>query len=146
MIPPFDRPSGNLPAGIHGAKWTEFVQRFGGTMHRRLLLRGIKGALDLLRAAGCDRAYIDGSFTTKEVRPRDFDGCYEEANIDFSILDPVFDARRGTAGQKWRFRGEMYPANALVGAGPWSFLQFFQIDPDDGSPKGIVALNLAELP
>src|SRR5260370_29499975 len=105
MIPAFDRPSGNLPPGIYRASWAEFAHRFGGTMHRRLLLRGIKAALDLLSAARCERAYIGGSFVTKEIRPRDFDGCYDEANIDPALLDPVFDLSCGTSAQKRTIRG-----------------------------------------
>lgn len=62
-IPPFTD-SGNLPEGIHDATWDEIVERFGTNERRRELLEGLRQALDSLQAAGCRRAYIDGSFVT----------------------------------------------------------------------------------
>lgn len=74
MMPPFDA-TGNLPPGIHEATWEEFVARYGATSRRLTLLAGLKAALDALRTAGCQRAYIDGSFVTNKAIPGDFDGC-----------------------------------------------------------------------
>lgn len=74
MLPPFDD-AGLLPPGIHKAAWREVVVRFGTTRHRRKLLGGLKRALKTLRAAGCRRVYIDGSFVTAKSKPGDFDAC-----------------------------------------------------------------------
>ena len=44
--------------------------------------------------------------------PGDFDGCWEEAGIDFDLLDPVlltFDP--GRASQKAKYGGELFPAS-----------------------------------
>lgn len=49
--------------------------RCGYTPHRLILLAGPKAALDLLRAAGCRRVYVDGSFVSSEEAPGDFDAC-----------------------------------------------------------------------
>jgi ribosome-binding protein aMBF1 (putative translation factor) len=67
------------------------VARFGHTPRRLALLSGLKAGLDALRAAGCRRAYLDGSFVTaKEAHfgtpPGDFDACWETAGVDFPAL------------------------------------------------------------
>lgn len=145
-IPPFED-SGNLPEGIHEATWDEIVDRFGISERRRELLDGLHRALDSLRAAGCRRAYIDGSFVTAKEEPGDFDACWETAGVDALLLDPVLlefaDAR---AVQKERFRGELFPAEAFAHPDGTRFLDYFQRDKLTGQPKGVVALDLEDLP
>lgn len=141
MIPDFDA-SGNLPRGIHPASWPEFVDRFGGTPHRKRLLGGLRSALKALKVAGCRKVYLDGSFTTHKPDPGDFDGCWEIAGIDSSRLDPVllsFENKR--AAQKAKYLGEMFPAQIFSEPGK-TFLDFFQIDKQTGEPKGIIVLDL----
>ena len=67
MIPSFDPTTGTLPPGDHNATWDEVVARYGITPHRLTLLAGLKAALDALRAGGCQRAYIDGSFAVTKL-------------------------------------------------------------------------------
>lgn len=145
MIPHFDN-EGNLPSGIHVTTWRELVSRFGHTEHRRRLTEGLKSALDALRAAGCKRVYVDGSFVTAKVEPGDFDGCWEVDGVDPGKLDPVpltFSNRR--AAQKAKYRGELFLAGAGADPAGTRFLEFFQHD-KDGNAKGIIALDLRELP
>src|SRR5688500_10638 len=88
----------------------ELVARYGSTPHRLALLSGLKAAVDALRAAGCRRAYIDGSFVTAKARPADFDACWEVDGVDLARLDPVlmtFAQRR--AAQKQKYGGELFP-------------------------------------
>jgi hypothetical protein len=140
MIPPFDA-AGNLPPGVHKATWDEFVARFGTTSRRLALLAGLKAALDALRAAGCRRAYLDGSFVTAKPDPGDFDGCWETDGVDPVRLDPVlatFD--RGRQAQKAKYGGELFFAHAPADSAATRFVDFFQRD-RSGLPKGIVALD-----
>ena len=112
MIPPLQPTTGNLPPGVHEATWADLVARYGSTPHRLALLSGLKAALDALRAAGCRRVYIDGSFVTAKERPADFDGCWEVDGVDLAQLDPVlmtFAQRR--AAQKRKYGGELFPAD-----------------------------------
>lgn len=44
MIPEFDE-IGNLPAGVHWAEWDEFQERFGCNKRRKLLMGGLKQAM-----------------------------------------------------------------------------------------------------
>ena len=145
MIPDF-KPDGNLPPGVHWATWGEIFDRFGATQWRRDLLRGLRAALEALRIAGCQTVYLDGSFVSSKLVPGDFDACWEEAGMDFAVLDPVlltFDADR--AAQKAKFGGELFPASVSAGPGGSIFLEFFQSDKETGQPKGIIALDLGGL-
>lgn len=150
MVPAFDPGSGNLPPGVHDVGWDQIVGRFGYTPHRLSLLAGLKAALDTLRHAGCQRAYLDGSFVTDKAIPNDFDACWEMAGVDFDLLDrldPVLlDWSNRRAAQKAKFGGELFIAESA--ADPWgtTYLEFFQHDRDSGDPKGILAIDLRSLP
>jgi hypothetical protein len=145
-IPPFGE-GGNLPPGIHEATWDDIGTSFGGTAWRRELLAGLREALESLRAAGCRRVYIDGSFVTAEEAPGDFDACWEIAGVDAELLDPVLlDFSNARAAQKERFRGELLPAEAVASPDGTRYLDYFQRDKRTGERKGIVALDLEDLP
>ncbi len=145
MIPDFEA-DGNLPPGIHWATWDEIFTRFGATTWRRELLRGLQAALNALQAAGCQTVYVDGSLVTSKLRPGDYDGCWEEAGIDFSALDPVLlDLGPGRVAQKAKFGGELFPASISADPEEHTFLEFFQIDKETGRKKGIIALDLGGL-
>ena len=101
--------------------WPEFVERFGTTERWREILAGLLRALPALKAAGCRHAYAGGSFVTSKEAPGDFDGHRE--------------------AQKTKFAGEMFIADAPGNR----FLEFFQLD-RDGRPKGIIHVNLADIP
>jgi hypothetical protein len=150
VIPPIDAVTGNLPPGIHHATWPEVVARYGYTAHRLLMLAGLKAALDILRQAGCRRAYLDGSFVTSKETPNDFDACWEMAGVDFDALeqrDPVLlDWRNRRAGQKAKFRGELFIAESAADGWGTSYLEFFQHDRLTGEPKGIISIDLGDLP
>ena len=143
MIPAPDPSTGNLPPGEHLAEWVDVVERFGKTPWRRHLLDGLAGALRDLRAAGCKRAYIDGSFITTKDHPGDFDACWDLNGVDFDVIDEVlltFDA--GRRAKKAKYRGELFPADAADPLGTL-FRDFFQRD-RDGNPKGIIVIDLEE--
>jgi hypothetical protein len=135
VLPSFDE-RGNLPPGIHSATWDEIVERFATTERRKQLLDG-------LRAAGCARVYLDGSFVTDNQAPGDFDACWEVSGVDAGALDPVLlDFSNRRAAQKARFGGELFPAQAAAGPAGTVFLDYFQRDRNTGEPKGILAIEL----
>lgn len=146
MIPDFDATTGNLPAGEHMATWQELHDRYGYTPWRRRLLDGLLDALRLLRAAGCQRAYIDGSFVTAKEEPGDFDACWDAQGVDFDLVDErllTFD--KGRATQKAAFLGELFIADAGADLQGRLFRDFFQTD-RDGQRKGIIVVDLKGLP
>jgi len=136
---------GNLPPGIHEPEdWSEFASRFGFNLTRRLLLEGLKDALRLLRDAGCQVVYINGSFSTAKELPDDFDVCWEGKGVDLEQLDPIFfQLDHPRTAQKIRFHGELFPASNLATMRE-TFLEFFQHD-RNGRPKGIVKLDLRKI-
>lgn len=147
MIPDLDK-GGNLPPGEHECLWVELVAHFGQTAYRQRLLTGLKAALDSLKAAGCTRAYVDGSFVTAKDMPGDFDGCWDVTGVDPTRLDPILlTFGNGRLAQKIKFKGEMFPAQFLAdNTSGRTYLEFFQIAKDTGKPKGIVVLDLRRLP
>jgi len=147
VIPSFDE-FGRLPSGVHKADWCEITGRLGTNPRRRLLLEGLKTALDSLRAAGCQRVYLDGSFVTAKEHPADFDACWDVQGVDATRLDPVlldFSAQR--AKQKAKYSGELFPAQSNATPNTLAtFLEFFQAAKEDGSPKGIILIDLGRFP
>jgi hypothetical protein len=140
-IPELDALIGNLPPGVHDATWDELVDAFGFNRRRAELLQGLREALESLAQAGCKRAYIDGSFVTAKERPGDFDGCWEAAGVDPTLLHPeLLDFREARAAQKAKYGGELFLANAPADPAGRAFLEFFQTD-REGRPKGIVAID-----
>lgn len=141
MLPAFDSETGRLPEGVHQASWDEVVERFGWNPRRRQLLDGLADAVEVLAAAGCRRLWLNGSFVTAKEEPADFDACWESADVDIDMLDPVlldFSARR--AAQKARFGGELFP-NVVDGGSGLTFAEFFQNERDTGR-KGIVVIQI----
>ena len=145
MLPAFTE-DGLLPPGVHWADWEEFVRRFGHNPWRTMLLEGLRVALANLKNAGCLVAYIDGSFVTEKLYPRDFDSCWDEDGVDPTVLNPIllrFDI--GMVAQKEEYLGELYPARSIADGDGRTYLEFFQIESDTETPKGIVAIDLEGL-
>ena len=90
---------------------------------------------------------LDGSFVTGKVSPGDFDGCWDDAHVDFSLLDPILlTFANGRAAQKIKFGGELFPAGLVADPATGSiFIDFFQIHKDTGAAKGIIAIDLERL-
>jgi hypothetical protein len=105
---------GLLPPGEHSASWDEVRPRFGWNERRRIMLGGLAGALIVLRAAGCNRIFLDRSFVTNKEMPGDYDVAWDLAGVDLSLLrslEPLFfnfDNLR--AAQKAKYYGEFFPS------------------------------------
>ena len=131
---------------MHVSSWPELVERFGNNERRREIVAGLLRALQALKAAGCRRAYVDGSFVTSKEVPRDFDGCWDHGGVDFDALDPVLlDFEGHREAQKAKFDGELFLSTTQADTLGNRFLDFFQLD-RDGRPKGIVQIDLKGIP
>jgi len=89
MLPAIDPATGNLPPGMDEAPWNEVIARFGSTPRRLVLLAGLAVALRNLEAAGCQRAYLDGSLVSEKADPGDTDTCWDMEGVVGTLLDPV---------------------------------------------------------
>ena len=145
MIPLFQL-DGNLPPGIHDATWQEAIERFGIGTYRTRLLQGLLTALRSLSQAGCLKIYLDGSFVSDKEFPGDFDVAWETENVKEGLLNPIFlEFSNLRQAQKQAFGGEFFPADWQADRQGRTYLEFFQSD-QEGTPKGIVAIDLRTLP
>ncbi len=112
------------------------------------MLGGLAGLLGLLAAAGCRRVYVDGSFVTAKMRPRDIDACWDSAGVDLSRLDARLlddDEVPQKAPQRPAYLADFFIADAPADGLGLAMKDFFQTD-RDGRAKGIVVLDPQELP
>lgn len=84
-IPNFDA-NGNLPQGIYLSNWPEITAKLAFNSPRQELLAGLKRACKVLRQAGCNTIYIDGSYATNKEFPGDFDVCWNADNVDLATF------------------------------------------------------------
>jgi hypothetical protein len=143
MIPEFDE-NGNLPPGVHFCDWQEFVERFSTNYLRQWLMDGLQLAMTQLKAAGCRRIYINGSFVTSEPKPKDFDACYDNETVDIDYLRinaPRLLNHYDRAGQKAKYRGEIFPSEQAIGNYGTNSFELFQRDRQQ-NVKGIIAIDL----
>ncbi len=83
MIPNFCD-GGFLPEGLHVATDADITFRFGtSSKHRRRLALRLRRWVELARAVGAKRLFIDGSFVTSKDDPNDVDAVVW-LPIDFS--------------------------------------------------------------
>jgi hypothetical protein len=140
-IPAFND-EGQLPPGEHQATLDEIAFRFGRSSVRRSQLQeGLHNAVTNFKAAGIQRIWINGSFTSDKVEPNDIDGCWEyHSNVDLSILDPVF-LMESRIGMKRKFGLDFFLADWIEGSTGIPFPHFFQVD-RNGHAKGIIVLEI----
>ena len=130
-----------LPPGIHATPIQEFEKRFTFNDHRRKLFGGLQAVTGVLWNAGCTEVYLGGSFVTDKPFPQDYDGCWNPIGVDFSRLDPVLlNYDNGRIAQKTKYLGEMFIATLSEASGK-TFLEFFQIDKNTGSQKGVILIQ-----
>lgn len=144
MIPALE--DGLLPSGIHDGTFEEVADAFAGTAWRAWLLEGLRLALLDLGAAGCQRAYLDGSYVTDKEVPGDFDLCWDRDGVSRALLHPVIlDVTPPRDEQKSRYRGDLLPNVRELDSG-LLFVDFFQQHKETGDPKGIVRIDPRTVP
>jgi len=130
-----------LPPGIWEADLREVEQRFVYNPRRLSLFKGFRAGVENLFQAGCPQIFLDGSYVTAKPLPNDYEVCWDGANVNPDILDPVllvFDPGRVT--QKFKYGGEYFPAFWIEGESGKPFVDFFQKDKESGEPKGIIKI------
>lgn len=146
MIPEFDE-NGNLPPGVHFCEWEEFVERFGTNALRLRLMWGLQMAMEQLKAAGCRTIYINGSFVTIKADPGDFDACWDREDVDIDYLrihPPRLLNHYDRAGQKAKYRGEIFPSDQPIGNYGMDFFELCQRDRKQNK-KGIIVIALVSV-
>jgi hypothetical protein len=131
-IPPFNE-FGNLPRGDYPACREEFVLRYAINFHRKGIMTGIHAALSKLGLAGCQRVVMGGSYVTHKEFPNNFNGYYEDFDLNHDLLDPLFVEK--VDDQLSVFGGILLAIN--------NYGDIFKTDLD-GRPNGIVILDPKE--
>ena len=136
-----------LPAGVHKADLGEIAAAFAINQWRRRLFDGLLEASRVLKAAGCARLYLDGSYVTGKPIPGDYDVCWDPVGVVGRLLPQVFrDFSNDRAAQKAAYGGEFFPSSAAANTVGRTFLEFFQLERYSGIRKGILEVELTTDP
>jgi uncharacterized protein DUF6932 len=140
-IPAF-RPDGCLPEGLHEASEEEVAARFGqSTSRREYLLGRLHRWLELARAVGARRFFINGSFVTDKAEPGDVDAVVwlpDDWNAQLGAGEPA-------AIQLWEMIKSRQPEEvfAAVDASEWAeWLDFFSSLRNSTRRKGVIEIWL----
>jgi hypothetical protein len=133
---------GYLPPGEHEATWKEVEDAFGWNFKRKNLLTGLHYVVRSLIDFGVADFFIDGSFVTSKVRPRDIELVYVPPKAPRVSSWGIFDfSQHGTLKRQYGIDLWPYPSPQPTASGLISIKEFFCID-RDGEIKGIVRLDV----
>lgn len=145
--------TGLLPEGVHDLSWTDIAVLFGTSVHRRNLLKYFHEVCSILKKAGVDKVWLNGSFVTSKSRPSDYDCSYELTQRIFDALptDP-FKLKNADTIIRARFNGDV-KAEPM----PDGYIYHSDLFPNvighthrgvaiENTRKGIVVLHLSNLP
>ncbi len=107
-------------------------------------MRGLRMAMEQLKAGGCRTIYINGSFVTIKPDPGDFDACWDSEDVDYDYLRknaPRLLNHLDRSAQKSKYKGEIFRSDQPVGDYGLNSIEFFQRD-RQLNPKGIIAIDL----
>ncbi len=140
--------NGQLEPGIYELELNYVEREFCYNEHRKWLFEGIKLAIADLQKIGCIYIYLDGSYVTKKILPKDFDLCWDESNIDLvassRVCPELFDPGWKFEKFKSRYRGDVAPANSIADQDRGiNYLGYFMED-RQGRDKGIVKIFIGK--
>lgn len=81
---------GTLPPGFWHVTLKDFQETLTFNQHRKAQAKLLCEALALLKAAGCRKVMIAGSFASPKPKPSDIDMMWDADGIDRDKLDPIF--------------------------------------------------------
>jgi hypothetical protein len=140
-IPAF-RYDGYLPAGLHGASEEEVVARLGqSTSKREYLLGRLLRWLELARAVGARRLFINGSFVTDKAEPGDVDAVVWLPDD----WDAQLGAGRPAAIELWETIKSRQPEELFSALDAWEWagwLDFFSSIRNSPRRKGVIEIWL----
>lgn len=117
---------------------------FGGNYGRRLILARLEDTIKDLRSYGVDTVWLDGSFVTTKVRPRDVEVVYEVPagadNSTWGIYAPTSreKLKRDRKIDLWPYPSPQ-PSGRLSMGPRITIIEFFSKDRSD-VPKGLIRL------
>lgn len=153
MAVELDPSTGPLPVGEHEQSWKDVCDLFGFTSHRAYLLGLLHKVCIILRNAGVQHIWLNGSFVTSKKRPGDYDISYELTEEVFDRLpDDPFKLVNADTKLTGMFGGDIR-AEPMPGGGlyhkdlfPNVFGHMHKGESVEGVKKGIVKLILETVP
>jgi hypothetical protein len=91
---------GTLPVGFFYVTVSEFVDTLAFNKHRQAQVKLLFEALTMLKAAGCTKVTIGGSFASSKPKPSDIDLIWHTDGMDESKLAPIFSDGTGLERQQ----------------------------------------------
>lgn len=141
MLLQFEDSTGYLRPGTHAVSWQEVVELCGFNEYRMELLVGLRSALLNLKAAGCRKLFLDGSFVSMKVEPKDYDGAWEKHGVNLNLVDPILlTFYNDRIDMKEKYKGELFLADDYA-EGETYFRDFFRTD-RIGIAKGVLHIDL----
>jgi hypothetical protein len=134
-----------LPKGIHIYTLEQLKDEFAANPTREKLFDGLVKLLQELKAAGCERVYLGGSFASGKINPGDFDLTWDPEGVDMSKLDAVLTGPTWatTRARKDQYLGDIFIRNPAVTG--HDHAEEWQFDARSGIEKGVIQLNLEDM-
>lgn len=140
-IPRF-RDDGYLLEGLHQASEEEVISRFGqSTPRRQYLVERLRRWLELARAVGARRFFINGSFVTDKAEPGDVDAVVWLPDDWRAQLR----ARKPEAIELWEMLQTRQPKELFFARSEWEWegwVEFFSSIRNSTQQKGVVEIWL----
>ena len=139
-LPKFDA-RGVLPPGLHQTRIDEFRRKLGFSPERTdMIERGLEPVLNELKAQRVRQVFVGGSFVTEKSVPEDIDIYVTVPDRESSLFWFI-----GHRSHIWQtiYRVQCFPAlRGTTGPGSEGYWRRWFGHEADGSPKGVVLLNL----
>ena len=138
---------GRLLEGVYRLNWMEFVTAYGFNEHRIELIGKLKYLVNILVKSGCKRVILGGSLVTRAEHPRDFDGCFDEREVDSALiagLEPalLIEETADIHTLHNKYGGVLEPQRIIPSLGV-TMVEILKYDSRTGMPKGVVSLELS---
>src|SRR5262245_52365106 len=114
-IPEFDEATGYLPPGMYPASLEEVRVRYATNFRRKEIYAGLVHVVALLVAKSVSEIWLDGSFVTDKIRPKDVDVIYvPPPGADIQSWDLISPDKRETLKKYHQVDLWPYPSHQPV--------------------------------
>lgn len=145
--------TGLLPEGEHPLDWKSIVSLFGTSPRRQGLLQKLHELCLILKRAGVETVWLDGSFVTSKPTPNDFDMSFDLSDAAFARLpDYPFKVKNAATRLRSHFCGDIKVEPMADGyryhKDLWPYVKDHEHNGKAifGLKKGIVVIALGDLP
>ena len=129
-----------LPKGLHYVTFREFRDGFATNAHRQWLFEGFRLACRDLRAAGCSKIFVGGSYVTSKEFPGDYDACWDPVGVS-GTLDPLIYDENFRIERREKYRGDLLIGDCDAGPSGANF-RFLSKDRVSGEERGMIGIKL----